>query len=89
MISRKWSLLMAVAIVAWLVIPADAGLVMVDQNGDTTLISKGRIKNASEGIIWIMDGPRNQMIFIDDDKKMYSSGTPDEYCNSISAMVER
>lgn len=89
MISRKWSLLMAVAIVAWLVIPADAGLVMVDQNGDTTLISKGRIKNASEGIIWIMDGPRNQMIFIDDDKKMYSSGTPDEYCNSISAMVEQ
>jgi hypothetical protein len=85
MISRKWSVLMAVAVVFWLVIPADAGFVMVDKNGETTLISKGTIKNASEGIVWILNGPRDEMIFINDDQKTYSRGATDEYCNSLSA----
>ncbi|MDH4204997.1 MAG: DUF4412 domain-containing protein [Desulfobacteraceae bacterium] len=89
MIPRKWSVLMAVAVVFWLVIPADAGFFMVDQNGETTLISKGRIKNASEGIVWILNGPRDEMIFINDDQKTYSIGTTDEYCNSLSAMFEQ
>jgi len=89
MISRKWSVLMAVAVVFWLVIPADAGFVMVDQNGETTLISKGRIKNASEGIVFILNGPGDEMIFINDEQKTYSRGTTDEYCNSISATFEQ
>ena len=89
MISRKWSVLMAVAVVFWLVIPADAGFVMVDQNGETTLISKGRIKNASEGIVFILNGPSDEMIFINDEQKTYSRGTTDEYCNSISATFEK
>jgi hypothetical protein len=89
MISRKWSLLMAVAVVLWLVIPADAGFVMVDQNGETTLISKGRIKNASEGIVLIFNGPSDEMIFINDDQKTYSRGTTDEYCDSLNANFEQ
>ena len=89
MILRKWSVLMAVAVVFWMVIPADAGFVMVDQNGETTLISKGRIKNSSEGIVWILNGISDEMIFIDDEQKTYSHGTTDEYCNSLSAMFEQ
>ena len=89
MISRKWSVLMAVAVVFWLVIPADAGFVMVDQNGETTLISKGRIKNASEGIVLIFNGPSDEMIFINDDQKTYSRGTTDEYCDSLNANFEQ
>jgi hypothetical protein len=89
MISRKWSLLMAVAVVFWLVIPADAGFVMVDQNGETTLISKGRIKNASEGIVWILNGPLDEVMFINDDQKTYSRGTTDEYCNSLNAIFDQ
>jgi hypothetical protein len=80
---------MAVAVVFWMVIPADAGFVMVDQNGETTLISKGRIKNSSEGIVWILNGISDEMIFIDDEQKTYSHGTTDEYCNSLSAMFEQ
>lgn len=80
---------MAVAVVFCLVIPADAGYVMVDQNGETSLISKGRIKNTSEGIIFILNGPSDEMIFINDDQKTYSRGAADEYCNSISAMFEQ
>jgi len=89
MISIKWSVLMAVAVFFWLVIPADAGFVMVDQNGETTLISKGTIKNASEGIVWILNGPRDEMIFINDGQKTYSRGATDEYCNSLSATFEQ
>jgi len=89
MILRKWSVLMAVAVVFWMVIPADAGFVMVDQNGETMLISKGRIKNSSEGIVWILNGISDEMIFIDDEQKTYSHGTTDEYCNSLSAMFEQ
>ena len=89
MISRKWSVLMAVAVVFWLVIPADAGFVMVEQNGETTLISKGRIKNASEGIVFIVNGPGDEMIFINDNQKTYSRGTTDEYCDSLNANFEQ
>jgi hypothetical protein len=89
MISRKWSVLMAAAVVFWLAIPANAGFVMVDQNGETTLISKGTIKNASEGIVFILNGPSDEMIFINDEQKTYSRGTTEEYCNSISATFEQ
>ena len=89
MILRKWSVLMAIALVLWLVIPADAGFVMVDENGDTTLISKGRIKNTSEGLVWILNGNSDEMIFINNEQKTYSNGKTDEYCNSLSAMFDQ
>lgn len=89
MISKKWSMLMAVAIVFGLLIPANAGFVMLDQNGETTLISKGRIKNASEGNVFILNGPRDEIIFINDEQKTYSIGTIDEYCNSLTTFFEQ
>ena len=89
MIPRKWSVLIGMAVVIWLAVPAAAGIFMVDQNGEETLIADGRLKNASEGMIWILDGPRNQVIFINVDQKVYASGTPAEYCTSISAMFDR
>lgn len=89
MILRKWSVLMAVAVVFWLVIPADAGFVMVDQNGETTLISKGKIKNTSEGFVWILNGNSDEMTFINHGQKTYSHGKTNEYCNSISSMFEQ
>ncbi|MBW2440250.1 MAG: DUF4412 domain-containing protein [Deltaproteobacteria bacterium] len=89
MILRKWSVLIGMAMVIWLVVPVAAGIFMVDQNGEETLIADGRLKNASEGMIWILDGPRNQVVFINVDQKVYASGTPAEYCTSISAMFDR
>jgi len=80
---------MAIALVLWLVIPAGAGFVMVDENGDTTLISKGRIKNTSEGLVWILNGNSDEMIFINNEQKTYSHGKTDEYCNLLSAMFEQ
>jgi hypothetical protein len=89
MILRKWSVLMAIALVLWLVIPAGAGFVMLDENGDTTLISKGRIKNTSEGFVWILNGNSDEVIFINNEQKTYSHGKTDEYCKSLSAMFEQ
>lgn len=87
--SKKWSFLIAMAIAFLFVIPANAGFVMVDQDGVTTLISKGRMKNAWDGIIMILNGPRDEIIFINNEQKIYSSGTSDEYCKSLSAMFEQ
>jgi hypothetical protein len=86
---KRWSLLMVVATLLCMVVTADAGWVMVEQNGDKTLISNGRLKGTSEGVSWIFNGPKNEMIFIHSDQNIYWRGTVDDYCSSTATMLEQ
>lgn len=87
MTARKWVL--AVVMVFGLVLPACAGWIMVEKDGNASLISKGRLRGSSEGTNWIFNGPKSEMTFFDDAKKLFWSGTPDAYCKEISAMIEQ
>ncbi|UCH22532.1 MAG: DUF4412 domain-containing protein [Deltaproteobacteria bacterium] len=86
--SRKWLILIGVVVVFGLVLPVDAGWVMSERNGDSTLISRGRMKNVSKEFSWIMDGPGNEMIFYNSARKIYARGTVEDYCTSISSMMK-
>lgn len=81
--------LMVVAALLCMVMPADADWVMLEQNGDKTLISNGRLKGTSEGVSWIFNGPKKEMIFIHDGQNFYWRGTVDDYCSSSAAMLEQ
>jgi len=71
------------------VVTAHAGWVMIDQNGDKTLISNGKLKGTSEGVSWIFIAPTREMIFIHDTQNIYWRGTVDEYCQGSTAMFEQ
>ena len=64
MILKRGSLLIAVAALLGMILPADAGWVMLEQNGAKTLISNGRLKGASAGVSSIFNGPKKEIIFI-------------------------
>ena len=49
--------------------PAAAGWIMVEQEGDVSIISNGKLKSSAEGVTWILDGPGNKMIFMDGNQK--------------------
>jgi hypothetical protein len=66
----------------------NAGWLMVEQEGDTSLISNGRLKSSAEGISWILDGPGNKMIFIDGNRKAYASGSVENYCQATATLVD-
>ena len=86
---KKWSLLIGVAALLCMVVPADAGWVMLEQNGDKTLISNGKLKGASAGVSSIFNGPKNEIIFIHDGQNIYWRGTVDDYCSSLVTMFEQ
>ena len=89
MMLKKWFSMMVVAAFFWMVLPANAGWVILEQNGDKTLISNGRLKGTSEGFSSIFNGPKNEMIFIHDGQNIYWRGTVDEYCSGTAAMFEQ
>ncbi len=66
----------------------NAGWLMVEQEGDTSLISNGRLKSSAEGISWILDGPGNKMIFIDGNRKAYASGSVENYCQATATLFD-
>ena len=37
---------------------AEAGWVMVEKEGDTSIISNGKLKSSAEGVTWILRRPR-------------------------------
>ena len=87
--SKKWFILLVLAALLCMAGPADAGWIMVEQNGDKTLISNGRLKGTSEGVSWILNGPKKEMSFIDDGQKIYWQGTIDDYCSSMTDMMDQ
>ena len=67
-------------------VTANAGWVMEDSEGSTTYIGKDKIKSeyTNEGISisHIIDVNKGLITMVDKNRKIYGSGTPDEYCNA-------
>jgi len=71
---------------------AYAGWVMEETDGSTTYLGKGMIKaeHSNEGvnIAHIIDTNKNLITMVDKNRKIFGSGTPDEYCNATKSFVK-
>jgi len=67
---------------------ADAGWLITSANGDETLISKGKLKSNWDNGSMIIDAAKNEIFFIDDDRKMIASGNADEICDEMKQSME-
>jgi len=67
---------------------AQNGWRIVDQGGEITFISKGRLKQAWGEDALIMDGVKNRILFLSTEKKAFASGTPDQYCALMKEMQD-
>lgn len=70
-------------------LPAWAGWVLVEQDGQKNLISKGRIKtvppDASEG--WsVMDFKKGQILIVNFEDKTYTQASLDQFCKSMQQL---
>lgn len=64
---------------------AEAGWLIVDENGDQTLISRGRLKMSpkqADGHSMVLDLARARMWVADAGRKLYWDGTVEEYCEA-------
>jgi len=86
--TNLWLQIMAVLFMLGSGSAAEAGWIMVEQEGDTSIISNGKLKSSAEGVTWILDGPGNKMIFIDGNQKSYASGTVDDYCSATTSLID-
>ncbi|MEJ2041177.1 MAG: DUF4412 domain-containing protein [Desulfosarcinaceae bacterium] len=86
---KNWSLLVVFAAVLYMVLPADAGWILHEQDGEKIFISNGKLKGTSEEVNWIFNGPENEMIFMRADQKIYWRGTADDYCAGSASMMEQ
>jgi hypothetical protein len=74
---------------------ADAGWLIVDDNGDQTLVSRGRLKMApreGDGRAMVLDLARARMWVADSGRRLYWDGTVEEYCQAVRGsmgMVEQ
>jgi hypothetical protein len=89
MMLKMCSLLIVMAAVLGMVVPADAGWVMLEQNGEKALISNGRLKGTSKGVSSIFNGPKKEIIFIHDGQNIYWRGTVDDYCSNLTTLLEQ
>jgi hypothetical protein len=65
---------------------AEAGWVIVNEGGDQTLVSRGRLKMAArkaEGHSMTLDVSRARMWVADAGRRVYWDGTVDEYCQAM------
>ena len=67
---------------------AHAGWVLVDADGNESLISKGRMRGSWDGGASILDAGSSKIVIIDDMRRTYASGTVDELCDQITSSVE-
>ncbi|MFH1755694.1 MAG: DUF4412 domain-containing protein [Candidatus Latescibacterota bacterium] len=67
---------------------ADAGWVILEADGQEVLIAKGKMKSAWDNGVMIIDAEKNEICFIDDNRKMLASGNVDEICGEMTQMVE-
>jgi len=67
-------------------VTANADWVMEDNKGNTTYLGKGKIKseykNEEINISHIIDTNKDLITMLDKNRKIYGSGTPEEYCNA-------
>ncbi len=68
-----------------------AGWEQVDQDGNRTLLSNGRIKNvtqAGDEVWFVMDLNKGEIMMINAAVKAYASGTIEEYCGFMKNLRE-
>lgn len=81
-----------VALLVLLVLPhaAHAGYVLVDNTGEQTLVSRGRLKfvpkETAEPTL-VLDLARARMWIADPTRRTFWEGTVDEYCTGVRAMM--
>jgi hypothetical protein len=86
--ANKYLLLSLLLLVSFFLftVTANAGWVMENSEGSTTYIGKDKIKSeyTNEGISisHIIDVNKGLITMVDKNRKIYGSGTPDEYCNA-------
>lgn len=86
--ANKYLLLSLLLLVSFFLftVTANAGWVMEDSEGSTTYIGKDKIKSeyTNEGISisHIIDVNKGLITMVDKNRKIYGTGTPDEYCNA-------
>jgi hypothetical protein len=70
---------------------AYAGWVMEETDGTTTYLGKGMIKaeynNEGMNFSHIIDANKSLITMVDKNRKIYGSGTPDEYCNATKSFA--
>jgi len=68
---------------------ADAGWVFLDDDGQETLVSKGKMRSGWEDGAMIFDSSSDQIHLVDDKKKTIASGTVAEFCSEMQQMIEK
>jgi hypothetical protein len=70
-------------------LPAHAGYLIVDQNGEQVLLSTGRLKMAPKsagGLVMVLDVGRGRLWVADPGRKRYWEGTVEEYCEGVRGL---
>ena len=88
---KKYLLLSFLLLVSFFVftVIAYAGWVMEETDGTTTYLGKGMIKaeynNEGANFAYIIDANKDLISMVDKNRKIYGSGTADEYCKATKA----
>ncbi len=67
---------------------AQNGWLIVEQSGDTTYLLKGTFMSVWENRNFILDADKNEMTFINHNKKIYSKTSLDDYCKLMTTRAE-
>ena len=68
----------------------EAGWLIMDENGDQTLLSRGRLKMApkqADGQAMVLDLARARVWVADPGRRLYWDGTVEEYCQGLRALM--
>ena len=68
---------------------AFAGWRAVDQDGAVTLLSEGKIRSTEEdGMGIVIDSSKRLVTLFNSEKRIYGSGSAEEFCAEIDAMMQ-
>jgi len=79
----------AAAIVVTTVLAAHAGWALKSNDGEDTVISKGKMKSSWENGAVIFIADEDKIYVVDDGRKMIASGTVDEFCIEMKQGIEK
>lgn len=90
-ISKLFVSLVGITLMAAIALPVHAGWIELDNNGGRSVFSKGLFKNSNQNEdTWsIMNMNSKTMTMVSDKRKIYSTGTMQEYCASMSGMMKK
>lgn len=72
--------------------PAYGGWVAEDSNGTKTLFSGGKARHSPKGelqMYFIFDSSEEEIIYVDPEGKLFSAGSPEEYCRAYTDSVAK